>query len=157
MTTRIHLTNFAVSGVTCDAVTIDADDAAHALRELAVLQGGTTSPNAQAASTAAQTTAPTVTQNAPAATTTGTGAPQVGATASATPTNTPPKVGSTTPQTQTAETVDPLPLAQELLEREGGDAYLEWALKEVGANTVGTCPADKINELYAHLQNGLAG
>lgn len=154
MTTRIH-TQITLKGLACD-VSIEADTAAAVLAELEALQGGSPAPNAQAANTAAQTTAPTVTQTAPAATTTGTGAPQVGATASATPTNTPPKVGSTTPQTQTAETVDPLPLAQELLEREGGDAYLEWALKEVGANTVGTCPADKINELYTHLQNGLA-
>lgn len=151
MTTRIH-TQIQLFGLGCE-VTIEADSAQAARSELELLQGGTAAPNAQAASQ----TAPAATQIAQPTPTAAT-APAPAAAASATPTATPP---STPAPTTTAAAPEPtsgedlIAKATELLGREGGEAYLTWALQQIGAATVGTTPPEKKGELLAHIKKGL--
>ncbi len=169
MTTRIH-TQVTLFGLACEAI-IEADSAQAARHELETLTGGAGTPaadtpkpqatpepaKAEAQSTPAKT-APAATQSAPATPSAAASAPTPDATASATTTPTPNSQAAPTPPPAAAEQPageSIINKARELLGREGGEAYLQWALGQVGAATVGTTPADKQGELLQHIKTGL--
>lgn len=158
MTTRI-VASAQINGVGCEVV-IEHETATGALAEFKSLLGGTEAPKQEAASqTTPVQTAPAATQTAPPTPSGAATAPAPDAGSSATETNTPPKVGGSAPAAEskpdTAKEV--LEAAKALLSREGGEAYLTWALGQVGASTVGTTPPEKHADLLAHINNGLNG
>lgn len=77
--------------------------------------------------------------------------PQETAPASATTTATPQPAANAVDGEKLVE------LASALLDREGGEEYLLWALNQVGAQTVGTTPPEKHGELADLINKGLEG